>query len=163
MNYKLLEWKEFPVDLKRIRAYLKATLSANYDGLLADSDSLRIIFFGPSVHDDCVAIEAYWNSLTSETFSVPEPITPEDQVRLNMVFGQKIIAEFGAEEEPNLLDTEQTAALIGNLGAVQMMLLTGAIATAAAYLQGMDFTGILSQTLIDKYILKMQQYLEAQS
>lgn len=104
--------------------------------------------------------EEIWQEKLAEYLPKPPAVVaPIDQVKLNMKFGRLLIAEFGSEEEPNLLDTDQTAALIGMLGPVQMMLMTGAIATAMAYLQNMDFTGVLSQELINLYVAKMQSYL----
>lgn len=159
MDSVTLQWKEFSIDVLRVRDYLKENLSSNYDGLVCDQESLRVCFHDTITTEDSTALMAYWDSITEETFAHPKPLTMDETVRLNMAFGQLLIAEFSAEPEVNALDSEGTAGLINLLAPVQLMLMTGAVGTAYMFIQSLDFTGILSSELMTKYTNKMATFL----
>lgn len=152
-----LSWKEFNVNVGKVGSDFRAILSANYDGLVCDELAMTVMFLSEPSPEDVAMATNYWDALTPESFE--QPVDPQDIVRASMYFGQNLIAEFGAEPEMNALSTQQTIAAIQLLAPVQMMLLTGAVATALAYVDSMDTQGLISAELVAKYRGKLATYL----
>lgn len=69
-NIIILNWKEFNVDLDKVRKYLLSNLSNNYDGLLCDESCLTVIFKEEYSTEDIDIVTNYWNNLNSHSFDI---------------------------------------------------------------------------------------------
>lgn len=74
MYYIELSWKEFNVNLEKVKIYFKANLSSNFNGLICDSICVKVDFITTPSTEDSDKVSAYWASLTSTSFN---PTTEE--------------------------------------------------------------------------------------
>lgn len=68
MNSIALSWKVFSINLLKVNVFFKAQLSANFDGLICDEDSIKVMFFDTISTEDQNVVDYYWNTITPTTF-----------------------------------------------------------------------------------------------
>lgn len=88
-----LEWKEFSVNLSKLRAALKTLLSSDYDGLAASPDGLTVVFKVPVGDSDSTALSAYWDAVTPSTFAPTMEEIVQLKISTAIQFGNKVIVD----------------------------------------------------------------------
>lgn len=168
MNYAItLDWKEFNVDLPKIRAYLKAHLSSNHDGLVCDPSNLYVMFKSDISDDDISAVNSYWSSISSSTFNPTAQEIVTGKINDSIVFGNKVIIQAAVE---NVLlgitqagKTKEVSDFLSNL---QTYLRSGSLYAAIVEIDTLVAGDIPSEistwvntTRLNQYKTQIQAYL----
>ena len=93
MKYIELSWKEFKVNLDKVHLTFKLHLSANYDGLVADEYSLRVIFLSDISSQDSEYVNNYWNTITAGNFAKTMQEVIQEKIDGAIQFGAEIILQ----------------------------------------------------------------------
>lgn len=88
-----LQWKEFNVNLDKVNFIFKTNLSSDFDGLIADSDSLKVIFKNEITQDDIDYINTYWDNITAASFNKTTEEIIQGKIDDAITFGGQIILE----------------------------------------------------------------------
>lgn len=163
----VLQWKNFQVDLDKVNAHFKSILSTNYDGLNADQENLKVIFFGSISSEDEIAVNNYWNSIQDTDF---DP-TPEEiaftKINDAVVFGNKLIIEVATENVlMGITQAGKTKAVSDYCVNLQYYLRTGSlyaaideIDTLIAAVPPGDLDPFITVDRLNIYKSKIQAYL----
>lgn len=127
----VLPWKNFKVDLEKVRAYLKSTLSSNYDGLLCDEASLRVIFKTDYSDDDFSKVNAYWDVITLSTFNPTSQEIVTSKIIAAITFGNNMIVQAAVENVLlGITQANKTKDVSDYLERLQLYLRTGSLYAA---------------------------------
>lgn len=96
-NCVILQWKSFPVDLTKMRIHLKALLSSNFDGLIANNEALMVQFFEDVLEADQAALAAYWAAASTATYAVTAQEIVGAMIANAITFGNKLIVDASTE------------------------------------------------------------------
>ena len=92
-----LEWKEYKVDVNKIHSYFKFSLSNNYDGLICNSEFIKVMFKSNCLSDDNDIVNIYWNSITSTTFNPTMQEIVTNKINDAIAFGNQLIIAASVE------------------------------------------------------------------
>lgn len=86
MNSITLNWKEFSVNLEKVKLFFKNHLSNNFDGLLCNTEDIKVLFFDNFTEEDENIVNDYWNNLTESSFD----LTTEEYIKTIVIPQAKI-------------------------------------------------------------------------
>jgi hypothetical protein len=157
----VLQWKDFQVNLEKVNTYLRTALSDNYDGLICDSESLRVMFHEEASLNDIDIVNNYWDNLTPSSFdSTPEEIAA--QIRRDaQEFGMRLMNQF--IEENLLLGVTQlglTNHVRKFLREIKDALETGSLYDAITEIRNLDRSGFDSVIITPARILLFRNEIE---
>ena len=99
-------------------------------------------------------MSAYVNNL-------PASIVTLNQITNDINFGMSIIAKFGAANRIANLTTSQVVQIAQQLAPIQSLLMSGSISTALTVMQTLTPNEVLTQNIINYYIILLQNYLNS--
>lgn len=164
-----LYWKEFNIDVSRVRAHLKTLLSSNFDGIVCDSSGLTIMFLDNSssyVEPDTTAVLDYWDNLQASDLAPTINEIIASLLDSAVVFGEKMIKE--ATVGNMLLGITQagkTAAVSDCLSKMQTYLKNGSLYAAIDEINHLledldaDLAPFITEARLIEYKQKIQTFL----
>jgi 6-pyruvoyl-tetrahydropterin synthase len=163
----ILSWKEFDVNLERMHLNLTRNLP-NYDGMVADSIELKIMFHTTESQLDIDYVNSYWSSITSQTESTPNAEEQLEYVKTiikNAVqFGQDLIITFAAENvSQGITQAGKTRAVATYLANIQVLLNGGSLYGALDEIDDLVTAGIpsdLSPFITEQRLLNYKEIIE---
>lgn len=97
MNSITLIWPNFHVDLGIVQTYLKANLSSNYDGLVANPESLLILFHTDYSDADNTVVQNYWSAANAQTFQPTQNQQVTLAISMAMQFGTQMLIQYATQ------------------------------------------------------------------
>lgn len=162
-----LTWKEFSVKLDKVHAHLKSILSSNYDGLVADSISLKVIFKAEISEDDTEVVTNYWDNTHASDFNPTQAEVITQIINNAIIFGNKIIFDAIVENVAlGITQSGKTKVISDYFRALQRYLKEGSLFAAIDEINNLinngipeEFAPFVTETRMTTYKQKLQQYL----
>lgn len=162
-----LPWKEFSVNLEKVTAHFKATLSSNYDGIVCKESVMEVNFFEEISQEDSDDVYGYWDNITASTFNptLDEIITKK--VNEASIFGNNLIAKAIVENiAMGITQAGKTKAVADLFSNLQYYLKTGSLYAAVAEIDRMVNDGVdpsldpfVTEERLNNYKSQIQAYL----
>lgn len=168
-NSVVLDWKVFQVDLLKVRQYFKINLSSNYNGLICDENHLYVAFTEEYSSGDEDIVNAYWNSISSNSFNptIQEIVT----LKINnaIVFGESLIVQAAVENVLlGITQANKTKEVSDYLSNLQMYLRSGSLYAAITEINNLKNAGLPSElspwvttARLNAYITQIQAFLSS--
>lgn len=169
MNIIYLSWPSFQVDLAIAQTYLKSNLSSNYDGLIADTNNLGVLFKNDYSDADNTVVTSYWSSATAQTF---QP-TQSEQVQLAisnaMQFGTQLLVQYATQNVlAGITQAGKTQSVMDYCHELAHCLITGSLYAAISQITVMiadtgtaktNLSPFITNNTLYTFMNKIQTYL----
>lgn len=168
MEYSIiLDWKNFNVNLSKVRIYFKSHLSSNHDGLICDPDNLYVIFKSEISQEDINVVNNYWSNISLSTFNPTMQEIVTGKINDSIVFGNNMIIQAAVENVllgiTQLNKTKEVSDYLSNL---QMYLRSGSLYAAINEIEVLKTAGLpselspfITETRLNTYKAQIQTYL----
>lgn len=132
MDYSItLPWKNFNVNLAKVRSYLKSHLSSNHDGLVCDPENLYVVFKTEISQPDTDVVSNYWDTITAATFNPTMQEIVTSNINNAIVFGNNMIIQAAVENVMlGITQVNKTKEVSDFLSNLQMYLRSGSLFAA---------------------------------
>lgn len=168
-NIVALQWPNFSVNLAKVNTTLKSTLSSNYDGLVAYTDSLNVMFKTDASDDDVTALQNYWNGISSATFNPTAQEQIQSSLSASMTFCQGLMLQFMVENvQLGITQSGKAGLMIDYLHDVIHSFLSGSVYEAISQIDGFiadtsdakaNLAPFVTNDRLTTYKNKIQDYL----
>lgn len=136
-NIIVLQWPNFSVNLQKAHAYFKANLSSNYDGLVASSAQLNVVFLADVIDADNTIVQNYWSTATPSTFAPTAQEQIQGALASSMTFCQGLMLQFMVENvQLGITQSGKAGLLIEYLHDVIHSFLSGSVYEAITQIDG---------------------------
>jgi hypothetical protein len=157
-NYSFTQQVDYPeVLIANVQASSIATPIVNIETSGSGPTMSVLVWFSDVLSaTDQIALSSIMSTYIN---TLPSNQQQMNKMFLDIGFGIKLIAQFGAANRAANLNTSQIIQISQQLASIQSLLLSGSIETSLAAIQSLTPSSLLTQDTINFYVSEIQNYL----